>query len=132
MTIDPRIIGTWRLKGTIGRDDSGTVLDPPYGPVAMGLVVFQPDGRMMAVLCDGRSSLPAAEPRQFVSYAGNYTFDGNTLSTRVDASSEASRIGGDQVRHVTFKDGLMVLAPPRRLYAGVMQHQELAWERIAD
>ena len=24
----------------------------------------------------------------------------------------------------------MVLAPPRRLYAGVMQHQELAWERI--
>jgi hypothetical protein len=25
----------------------------------------------------------------------------------------------------------MVLAPPRRLYAGVMQHQELAWERIA-
>jgi hypothetical protein len=23
-----------------------------------------------------------------------------------------------------------VLAPPRRLYGGVMQHQELAWERI--
>jgi len=27
---------------------------------------------------------------------------------------------------------LMVLAPPRRLFAGVMQHQELAWERIGD
>jgi hypothetical protein len=24
----------------------------------------------------------------------------------------------------------MVLAPPRRLYGGVMQHQELIWERI--
>jgi hypothetical protein len=23
-----------------------------------------------------------------------------------------------------------VLAPPRRLYAGVMQHQELLWERV--
>jgi hypothetical protein len=97
----------------------------------MGLVVFQADGRMMAVLCDGRATLPASEPRQFMSYAGNYTFDGTTLSTRVDASSDPGRVGGDQVRHVTFRDGLMVLAPPRRLYAGVMQHQELAWERIA-
>jgi len=129
--IDPRIVGTWRMKSTIGRDDAGNVLAPPYGPVAMGLVVFQPDGRMMAVLCDGRPSLASGEPRQFMSYAGNYTFDGTTLSTRVDASSDASRVGGDQTRTVRFENGLMVLAPPRRLYAGVMQHQELTGERIA-
>jgi hypothetical protein len=129
--IDPRIVGTWRLKSTVGRDDAGKVLPQPYGPAAMGLVVFQADGRMMAVLCDGRPSLDG-EPRQFMSYAGNYSFDGTTLSTRVDASSEASRVGGDQVRHVRFENGLMTLAPPRRLYAGVMQHQELVWERIAD
>jgi len=128
--IDPRIIGTWRLKSTMGRDDSGALLPAPYGPLAMGLVVFAADGRMMAVLCDGRATLPSGEPRQFMSYAGNYSFDGTTLSTRVDASSDQSRVDGDQVRHVRFEDGLMVLAPPRRLYAGVMQHQELAWERI--
>ena len=106
---------------------------PGWGSKAagMGLVVFQPDGRMMAVLCDGRPSLPSGEPRQFMSYAGNYTFDGTTLSTHVDASSDASRVGGDQVRTVCFKNGLMVLAPPRRLYAGIMQHQELTWQRIA-
>src|SRR5215203_7557335 len=75
MTTDPRIVGTWRMKGTVGRDDAGNVLAPPYGPVAMGLVVFQADGRMMAVLCDGRPSLPLDEPRQFMSYAGNYTYD---------------------------------------------------------
>lgn len=130
-TIDPRIVGTWRLTGTEGRDDSGAVMPRPYGPVAMGLVVFQAGGRMMAVLCDGRAALPAGEPRQFMSYAGNYTFDGTTLSTRVDASSDASRVGGDQVRSVRFENGAMVLAPPRRLYAGVMQHQELTWERVA-
>jgi hypothetical protein len=130
--IDPRIVGTWRLKSTVGRDDAGTVLAPPYGPEAMGLVVFEAGGRMMAVLCDGRPALAAGEPRQFMSYAGNYTFDGATLSTRVDASSEAARVGGDQTRTVRFEGGLMVLAPPRRLYAGVMQHQELAWERIGD
>jgi hypothetical protein len=130
-TIDPHIVGIWRLKSTIGRDDSGKLLPPPYGPLAMGVVVFAADGRMMAVLCDGRSALPAGEPRQFMSYAGNYSFDGATLSTRVDASSDASRVGGDQVRSVRFENGAMVLAPPRRLYAGVMQHQELVWERIA-
>jgi hypothetical protein len=128
--IDPRIVGTWRLKSTMGRDDAGNVLAPPYGPAAIGLVVFEASGRMQAVLCDGRPDLPPDEPRQFMAYAGNYTFDGATLSTRVDASSEASRVGGDQTRSVRFEGGLMVLAPPRRLYAGVMQHQELAWERI--
>ena len=66
-----------------------------------------------------------------MSYAGNYTFDGTTLTTRVDASSDASRVGGDQVRAVAFVDGRLVLRPPRRLYAGLMQHQELVWERIA-
>jgi len=128
-TIDPRIVGIWQLKSTVGRDDAGKVLPEPYGPLAMGLVTFQADGRMMAVLCDGRAELDG-EPRQFMSYAGNYTFDGTTLSTRVDASSDASRVGGEQVRSVRFANGAMVLAPPRRLYGGVMQHQELVWERV--
>ncbi len=128
--IDPRIIGTWKLKSTKAVDDAGKALDPPYGPVADGLVCFEPDGRMFCVLCDGRSELPPGQPRQFMSYAGNYTFDGTTLSTRVDASSDASRVGGDQVRTVRFENGGIVLAPPRRLYLGSMQHHELYWERM--
>jgi hypothetical protein len=129
-TIDPRIIGTWRLERTEGRDDAGAALPPPYGPQPTGLVEFRADGRMLCVLCDGRAELPAGEPRQFMSYAGNYTFDGTTLSTRVDASSDASRIGGDQLRSVAFENGKLVLRPPRRLYAGVMQHQALTWTRV--
>ena len=128
---DTRIIGTWRLRSTLGIDDTGNALPPPYGPIPGGVVCFEPSGRMYCVLCDGRTGLPPAEERQFVSYAGNFTFDGTTLSTRVDASSDPGRIGGDQVRTVRFEDHHMVLAPPRRLYAGVMQRQELLWERIA-
>jgi hypothetical protein len=131
-TIDERILGTWRLRSAIGRDDDGNLLPAPFGPAAMGLNTFRADGRMMSVLGDGSASSPAGEPRQFVAYSGNYTFDGTTLTTRVDASSDPSRVGGDQVRRVRFENGLMVLAPPRRLFAGVMQHQELTWERIGD
>ena len=129
--IDPRIVGTWRLVSTEGRDDTGKMLPQPYGPKPMGLVVFAANGRMLAALCDGRGSLPDGVPRQFVSYAGNYSFDGTTLTTRVDASSEASRVGGDQVRSVSFDNGRLVLKPSRRLFAGTMQHQTLVWERIA-
>ncbi len=128
--IDKRIIGTWHLKSTKSVDDDGKVLPPPFGPTPNGVVCFQADGRMYSVLCDGRAKLPAVEPRQFMSYAGNYTFDGATLSTRVDASSDPSRIGGAQLRSVRFENNGMVLAPPRRLFAGVMQHQELFWERV--
>jgi hypothetical protein len=97
----------------------------------MGLAIFQPDGRMMAVLCDGRPNMPPDEPLPFMSYAGNYRFDGKTLITQVDASSDPSRIGGEQLRHVRFEGGRLVLNPPRRVFAGIMQHQELTWERMA-
>jgi len=129
--IDKRIIGTWRLIHTKGLDDDGNLLPPPFGPIPNGIVCFQADGRMYCVLCDGRAELPVDEARQFISYAGNYIFDGMTLSTRVDASSDAGRVGSDQIRKVRFEKEAMVLAPPRRLYAGKMQHQELLWERIA-
>jgi Lipocalin-like domain len=129
--IDPRIIGAWRLKSSMGIDDDGKLQPPPFGPAPNGVVCFQADGRMYSVLCDGRAELPAGEPRQFMAYAGNYTFDGATLVTRVDASSDAGRIGGEQIRNVRFDNSRgMVLAPPRRLYAGVMQRQELSWERV--
>jgi hypothetical protein len=130
-TIVGSIVGTWRLVATKAHDDAGNVLPKPYGPKAMGLAVFQSDGRMMAVLCDGRATWPGDEPRPFISYAGNYRFDGSTLVTQVDASSDLSRVGGEQLRHVRFEDGRLVLNPPRRLFAGIMQNQELAWERVA-
>ena len=93
--IDSRIVGIWRMVGTKGADDSGKALPPPYGPKAMGLVTFQADGRMMAVLCDGRREMPGGEARPFMSYAGNYTFDGTTLSTVMPWKMYAGMTGQD-------------------------------------
>lgn len=128
--IDERIIGTWRLRSTRAVDDNGKALPPPYGPAPNGVACFEPDGRMFCVLCDGRAELPYNERRQFMSYAGTYAFDGAKLATRVDASSDSSRIGGIQVRAVRFDRIGMVLAPPPRLIDGTTQHQEMFWERV--
>jgi hypothetical protein len=126
------IIGTWRLIGAVARDAAGNALAAPFGPLAMGRVVFNADGRMMAVLCDGRPSLPDGTTRDYSSYCGNYTFDGSRLVTRVDAASDPARIGTDQVRDVRFQAERMILRPPPRPGAGGPEQREITWERIAE
>jgi hypothetical protein len=125
------IVGTWRLIAATARDAAGNMLPSPYGPQAMGRVVFNADGRMMAVLCDGRASLPSDMMRVYSSYCGNYTFDGSRLVTRVDAASDPARIGTDQVRDVRFEGERMVLRPPPRQGAIGPEQREITWERIA-
>jgi Lipocalin-like domain len=98
----------------------------------MGRVVLDANGRMMAVVCDGAAELPAGIKREYSSYCGNYTFDGTTLITKVDAAADPSRIGSDQVRGVRFEDGLMVLRPPVRTYNGAAEQRELYWEKISE
>src|SRR5438477_4145634 len=86
----------------------------PYGGKALGRVTFTADGRMMSVVCDGRKELPAGVAREYSSYCGDYIFDGERLVTRVDAASDPTRIGSDQVRGVRFVGERMVLVPPPR------------------
>ena len=114
---DSRIVGTWHLVETRARNDAGAPMHPPYGPQPMGVTVFSADRRMIAVLCDARLALPADETeREYSSYCGAYTFDGTTLVTRVDVSSDPTRIGTDQVRRVRFEGERLVLMPPPRLW----------------
>ena len=85
----------------------------------------------MSVVCDGRKELPTGVSREYSSYCGNYTYDGEKLVTRVDAASDPSRIGSDQVREVRFEGERMVLIPPPRRIGEVEEHREIAWERLA-
>lgn len=128
------IVGTWRLIRATAVAGDGTALPAPYGgDKAMGRIAFNGDGRMIAVLCDGRTTLPEGARRDYSSYCGNYTFDGRQLITRVDAASDPSRIGTEQVRDVRFEGNLMVLRPPLRAYGTRPPEQrELWWEKIAD
>ena len=127
----PSIVGTWKLLHATARDAAGTARPSPYGGKALGRVIFTADGRMMSVVCDGRPELPAGVGREYNSYCGNYTFDGAKLVTRVDAASDASRIGSEQVRGVRFEGERMVLIPPPRRTGESEEHREITWERIA-
>jgi hypothetical protein len=110
----PSIVGTWKLAYATAHDASGAPLPEPYTGNGIGRVTFTAEGRMMSVVCDGRRELPPGMPREYSSYCGNYTFDGTRLVTRVDAASDPSRIGGEQVRGVRFENDRMILSPPPR------------------
>ena len=127
----PSIIGTWKMVGATARDRSGNPLPLPYGGKGMGRVMFNAEGRVMAVTCDGRPELPPGAARAYSSYCGNYTYDGARLITRVDAASDPSRIGSDQVREVSFDGDRMILRPPPRQGEAGEEYREIAWERIA-
>jgi len=127
----PSIVGTWKLVRATAHDGSGTPLPEPYGGKGIGRVTFTADGRMQSVVCDGRREMPPGETRDYSSYCGNYTFDGDRLVTRVDAASDPSRIGSDQVRGVRFEGELVVLTPPPRRSGGRDEHRELTWQRIS-
>lgn len=128
------VTGTWALvKATTVAPDGMRSTTPFGGEKAMGRVVLDADGRMMAVIVDGRPSVPGGQQREYSSYCGNYTFDGKQLITRVDAASDPARIGTDQVRDVRFEGDLMVLRPPLRSYMGKPAEQrELYWRKISD
>lgn len=126
------LIGTWKMVRATSHDADGKPLPAPYGPQGMGLVTLGSNHRMMAVLCDGRTSLPDGTPRDYASYCGNYTFDGAVLITTVDASSAARiAIGSEQIRKVRFEGKLLVLTPPPVVLNGLMQHRDIYWERIS-
>lgn len=127
----PSVVGIWKLVGGIATDPSGKKVGVPYGPRGMGLVSLTADGRMMAVLVDGRPTLPDGTKRDYSSYCGNYTFDGTTLITTVDAAADPGRMGSQQVRKVRLEGDRMILVPPDREEDGVLLHRELMWERAS-
>lgn len=127
------IVGTWRLVRTRAFTDDGSERPAPYGgDTGTGVVVLGDDGRMVAVLCDGRQALPEGTPREYNSYCGTWSFDGKQLVTRVDAASDPARLGSDQVRDVRFEGEQMVLRPPAREIDGLVEQRELYWKRVAD
>ena len=127
----PTAVGIWRLVAATATAASGNRKDAPYGPRDMGLVTLTADGRMMAVLVDGRKNLSHGAKRDYASYCGNYTFDGSTLTTIVDAASNPARMGSAQVRKVRFEGDRMILMPPPTEVNGVKVQRELTWERIS-
>ncbi len=128
-TPGPTITGTWRLVAERAWDETGAPFPAAFGPMGIGIATFTPEGRMMAVLSDGRPETPDAV-RAYVSYIGRYSFDGSRLVTVVDGASEPRLREADQIRDARFEGARLILRPPTRNIRGRQVTRELEWERV--
>ena len=123
------LVGTWKLMEARAFDEMGNEAPSPLGPAPMGLVLFEAE-RMIGVVADGRSAMPPDSPqRAYLSYAGSYRFDGETLVTRVDGASSPDGFA-DQVRRITFKGPNRIVVVPLSRVLDRSSGLELVWDRI--
>ena len=128
------VIGTWACVRVEAVDANGKPSTVPFGGEdTLGRVVLTKDGRMSAAIIDARSEIPDGKTREYSCYSGLYTFDGETLITKVDACSDPERMGTEQIRTVSFDGELMVLQPPLRSYGDKpAERRTLWWKKISD
>lgn len=122
------VYGTWRLVESRAVDAEGKPIRDPWGPEPMGMLRLERKGRMLAVLCDGRTTLANGSKRGYSSYGGNFVVEGNLMTTTIDAASDPSRIGSKQPRELILRDGFLVLRPPPRANG---EQREIFWKREA-
>ena len=99
------LVGTWRLKSAYfvahGTGDRLDVL----GAEPFGRAVFEPGGRMIAILtcaaCTRAASATdmAALYKSMIAYTGRWSIDGEKFVTQVDGAWDPGWVGTEQVRH---------------------------------
>lgn len=141
MTLDPStLLGHWRLLSWEAVDDDGRV-SHPFGERPTGQIICLPDGWAAAqIAASGRPESvgdPAGGPVEdraraygtYLAYAGRYEVRGDTVVIRPEVSLYPEFLGSEQVRHVAFEDGDLVLRTPRVPLAGRTAVHELRWRR---
>ncbi len=124
------LVGVWRLVAENASSAAGEPRPKRYGPMGIGLITFTAEGRMMAVLSDGRPG-PIDGARIFLSYCGDYTFDGARLVTHVDGASHEAFLAQPQVREARLEGDSLTLRLPIDPLGASDLVRELKWERIA-
>ncbi|HJU99898.1 MAG TPA: lipocalin-like domain-containing protein [Burkholderiaceae bacterium] len=136
------IIGRWQIVAWEQVYDDGR-RTYPLGQQVEGFIQYDPDGRMMCMLCRGdrqnfstggqwNASLEekAAAYSSMLAYAGSYTYGGDTVSHHVDLSAFPNWKGGIQKRRIETMDAGR-LALVARLEEGTSEARtaRLTWKR---
>ena len=114
--LDP--VGVWRfIAGYAIAEETGERIEL-YGAEPRGYGIFEPGGRMMAMLgasgrVPGESVSEMAELyRSMVAYSGKWSVDAEKFITEVDLASDPSWVGTTQVRFYTYDGQIMSLRTP--------------------
>jgi hypothetical protein len=137
-------VGTWRLVAWEARSSAGAV-SHPFGPDAIGYLIYAADGYMGAVLMlanrppfaagdilAGSIEERAAAVAGYISYVGRYEMRASMVIHHVEASLFPNWIGGTQERLYELVGDRLSLSTPPILAGGSERRHYLLWERAAD
>lgn len=126
------LFGSWSLVAAFA--DTGSERHDIYGPAPRGRVIFDPSGRMSAVLSSGDHPVSATGAPLTMAYTGRVTVDGDRFVTDVDAATIAAWVGTPQVRDYTIAGDTLTIstAPgPHPAFPGSDVVGQLEWRREA-
>jgi hypothetical protein len=119
MALKPEdIIGAWNLVDTF-RDNPDGTRTQHQGADPMGIIMYTADGHMSAITRAGNRPFPATadatdvdKARMFdsyLSYAGRWSLDGNTVTHHVEHALNENLVGRDRKRVIDHQGDRMVL-----------------------
>lgn len=142
------LLGTWHLRRWEITYSDGRAPTLPFGPDAVGLIMYTADGGMSACIAragrpplssESMRKLPTAEAvaafESFFQYAGRYVLRTHEARLQVvhqvTMSLNPSFVGSEQVRDMHFDaEGRLTLSASDTLPgSSILRHHRLQWER---
>ena len=135
MTISPdQLTGSWKLMYALHEFDTSQ-RRYPYGPDAVGSLVFTDENRIISIIIAGADCAHAPD-YAMEAYSGRFALNGSEMIMTVDVSSRLEWKGQDQRRFLSLVrtrhiDLLFVTSPKQisTLYSGVPFTTALQWSR---
>lgn len=137
------LLGSWTLVSFIRRID-GEFRTHMLGENPGGMISYQPDGHMSAILMrkdrpwqpgtrflDASSEIRAEAASTFSAYGGRYTETEDKVVHHVELSLWPEHIGEDLLRHISWLDGDLVLTTASvPTPSGRALDDQLRWRRF--
>jgi hypothetical protein len=128
------LVGVWELVSVTTRWPDGRVTEP-WGAHPIGRLTYGPDGRMAALLMDGRRNqadgraVPPELSTSAASYYGTFVVDTarRVVTHHVAASLRAAESGAIERRY-ELRDGTLILVAAA-MYEGSPVTHTLVWRR---
>jgi len=133
------LVGAWRLVSVETRDEKGELVRRGE---RTGYLLYSPDGYMsVAFMKEGRPVFKSGDIRGgsveekiaaingYVSYAGRYTVQDDTVVHHIEVSLFPNWVGVSQERTFTFEGSRLTLSTPLMLVGGKQLSTHLVWER---
>ena len=109
------LVGVWRLVDFYALSEGDDERTQLLGDDPSGDAVFEPSGRMMAMVTAGNRMTGRSVPEMaelflsMAAYSGKWSIDDQKFTTVVDVAWDPSWVGTSQIRYYTFDGKILTL-----------------------